>query len=346
MPIFKTSKLITIDRYISSSQFAHPGATGEFTSLLHELTFAMRIIASEVRRAGLNDILGLTDDTNVHGELVRRIDKYANEVIIRTMDHSELLCGMISEESEEIIQIPPSFKKGKYILAFDPLDGSSNLDVNVTIGTIFSLHQRLDATSTNEASPEDVLQEGYKQKAAGYILYGSSTMLVITTGNGVDVFTYDPTIGEFLLTHENLIMPEQGSLYSCNEGNSLKWDKNIRQYLEYLKTPSEDGVRPYKMRYIATAVADIHRALHYGGIYFYPAEHDKPESKLRLLYEVAPLSMIIEQAGGRSTTGFKRILDIKPTSIHQTVPLYCGSKYDVLEAEAFLRGEHPYQTKS
>jgi fructose-1,6-bisphosphatase I len=335
MPIFSTSKLITIDRHIALEQEKYPEATGEFTSLLHDLTFAIRIIAREVRSAGINDILGLTDSTNIHGEKVRKIDEYANEVINRTMDHSGHLCCMISEESEEIIQIPSIFKKGKYILAFDPLDGSSNIDVNGTIGTIFSLYKRI-SPSNEKLNSEDVLQPGFKQAAAGYVLYGSSTLFVYTTGNGVNVFTYDPSLGEFLLTFENIKMPKYGTYYSCNEGNSLKWEKNIQNYLNYLKTPSKDKKRPFTMRYYATIVADIHRMLHYGGVYLYPAESGRPGGKIRLLYEANPLAMIVEHAGGKAITGKKRILDVQPESIHQTVPVFFGSEENIKELEGFL----------
>lgn len=345
MAVINVSKLFTIERYISTQEALHPEATGEFTSLMHDFMLGMRIIAHEVRRAGINDILGLTETTNIHGENVRKIDQYANEVIFRAMDHTGHLCAMVSEESEDIIKIPRQFSRGKYILAFDPLDGSTNIDVNVTIGTIFSLYQRLDPKSEEDASLEDILQPGYMQKAAGYVLYGSSTMLVYTTGNGVNVFTYDPTIGEFLLTNENLKMPKKGKYYSCNEGNYYLWEKPVQEYIDYIKSPSEQGGRPYSSRYVATAVADIHRMLHYGGIYMYPSEIDKPDGKLRLMYEGNPLSMIVEQAGGRSISGKKRILDIIPESLHQRVPLYIGSEENINEFELFLKGEKTFSNR-
>jgi fructose-1,6-bisphosphatase I len=339
----RTKKLYTIDRFISEQQWMYPGATGEFTSLLHDLTFAIRIISSEVRRAGLNDILGMTANINVHGDVVRKIDEFANDVIYRAMDHSGHLCAMISEESEEVIKIPKEFKKGKYILAFDPLDGSSNIDVNITIGSIFSLYMRNDPDPNEEPIAGDLLQPGNRLKAAIYVLYGSSTILAFTTGNGVNIFTFDPHIGEFLLTSERLKMPSFGWYYSCNEAYSKRWDKNIRQYLDYLKMSSLYRTEPYKMRYTATSVADIHRTLHYGGIYLYPSEKNLPEGKIRLLYEANPLSFIVEQAGGRATNGYRRILDIEPTSIHQTTPIIIGSKNNVLEAEKFIKGRHTYQ---
>lgn len=346
MPPINISKLYTVDRYITEQEDLHPEATGEFTSLLRDLMFAIRIISRDVRRAGLNDILGLTESTNVHGEMVRRLDVYANEVIYRAMNHSGHLCAMISEENDELIQIPSKFKRGKYILAYDPLDGSSNIDVNITIGTIFSLYQKIDISNPNEPTLEDILQPGYKQKAAGYVLYGSSTILVYTTGNGVNVFTYDPTIGEFLLTYENLTIPKKGRYYSCNEGNYFKWEEKVRQYVDYIKTPGIDSDKPYTMRYIATAVGDIHRTLHYGGIYMYPAEKNLPNGKLRLLYEVNPLSMIIENAGGKAIDGKNRILDIIPNNIHQTTPVFMGSPENIDELMLFLENKHPYQMKN
>lgn len=346
MTKIRTSKFYTIDRHISEEEKLHPKATGEFTKLLHDLTFSMRIIASEVRRAGINDILGLTENTNIHGEKVRKIDEYANEVIIRSMDHGGNLCVMVSEEEDEVIEIPSSFKKGKYVLAFDPLDGSSNLDVNITIGTIFSLYQRLDPESDTAGTMSDILQPGYKQVAAGYVLYGSSTLLAYTTGNGVNVFTYEPSIGEFLLVIEKLKMPDFGSYYSCNEGNYNKWDSRVQQYVDYIKSPSDNGVRPYTMRYVATAVADIHRMLHYGGIYMYPGEKTKPQGKIRLLYEANPLAWMIEQAGGRAITGKSNILEVQPETIHQTVPIFMGSRKNIDELELFLEGKHQRQINS
>jgi len=319
--MISTSKFITIDRFIAQQEFSSPDTNGMFTSLLRDITFAVRLISLEVRRAGINDIIGLTEDTNVHGEKVKRID------------HNGHLCVMLSEENEGLLYIPENFKKGKYVLAFDPLDGSTNMDVNITIGSIFSLYKRLDEKSVSNGSIEDVLQPGYKQIAAAYALYGSSTMFVYSSGNGVNVFTYDPTIGEFLLTFENLRMPKKGYHYSCNEGNFYNWDDNIRDYLKFIKTQSD---RKYTQRYIATAVADIHRILHYGGIYLYPAEKNLPNGKIRLLYEANPLAFIVEQAGGKAITGKGRILETVPESIHQTIPFFVGSRDNINELASFL----------
>lgn len=337
MSLLRASRLVTIERHIAEEQQSHPTATGEYSRLLRDLTLALRIIARDVRRAGLNDVLGITDSTNVHGETVKKLDEFANEVIFRAMDHGGHLCVMASEESEGIIKIPDEYQKGKYVLLFDPLDGSSNIDVNTTIGTIFSIYRRLDQNATDDGTEADVLQPGYKQVAAGYACYGSATTLVYTSGHGVDIFTYDQTIGDFLLTHEKVSMPKKGKIYSINEGNYALWSPEMKKYVDHLKKTSEGG-KPYSLRYIGTAVADIHRTLHYGGIFMYPADINYPNGKLRLLYELNPLSMIIEQAGGRSSDGKNRILGIVPNSIHQTSPVFMGSEEDVNEAEQFLQG--------
>lgn len=253
------------------------------------------------------------------------------------------ICVMASEEEDELIHVQPKNKPAKYILVFDPLDGSSNIDINITIGTIFSLYKRIDTNAEGPATLEDVLQPGYKQEAAGYALYGSSTLLVYTTGNGVNAFTYDPTLGEFLLTFEDIQMPKKSSYYSTNEGYYHSWDKNFQQYMDYIKIPSEDKLRPFTQRYVASGVADIHRTLHYGGIYLYPGKKEQPNGKLRLVYEANAWAFLVEQAGGRATDGNVRILEKKPKSIHERTPLFIGSKENVLECEMFLRGEHPWQ---
>jgi len=336
MSLIKTSRLVTIERHIVEQGALHPDATGEFSRLLRDLTLAIRILARDVRRSGLNDILGITDSTNVHGERVKRLDIHANEVIFRAMDHGGHLCVMASEESEQLIHIPDEYTKGKYVLVFDPLDGSSNIDVNVSIGTIFSIYKRIDPTSTKPGTEADCLQSGLEQVAAGYAMYGSSTQLVYSTGSGVDVFTFDPTIGEFLLTFEKIRIPQRGRIYSVNSGNSHKWSEPVRNYVRHLLQPSDDGMRPYSLRYVGTMVADIHRTLHYGGIFMYPADSTSPNGKLRLVYEVNPMAFLVEQAGGRATTGTQRILELQPNALHQRVPCYMGSEDDVLELENFL----------
>lgn len=314
----------------------HPEATGELTRLLRDLTLALRIVAHDVRRAGLNDVLGLTDDVNSHGERVKRLDIHANDVIFRAMERGGHLCVMASEEVDDLMQIPQQYPKGKYVLVFDPLDGSSNIDVNVSIGTIFSVYKRLEPDRTDSGTIHDVLQPGYRQVVAGYAMYGSSTQLVYTSGNGVDVFTFDPTIGEFLLTFEKLRIPQRGKIYSVNSGNAHKWPQGMRSYVTHLLKPSADGLRPYSLRYVGTMVADIHRTLHYGGIFMYPPDETLPNGKLRLVYEVNPMAFIIEQAGGKASDGTRRVLDIEPLSLHQRVPCFMGSYDDVTEVEEFL----------
>ncbi len=343
MPFATDHRLVTIDHHIAEEEDLHPEATGDFSSLLHDILFAIRIIARDVRRAGLNDILGLAKKTNIHGEQVRKLDTYSNDVIKGALLKGGNVCVMASEENDDII-LPEIGKCGKYVVAFDPLDGSNNIDANVTIGTIFSVYKRLDIKLDTLGTVEDLLQPGYKQVFAGYVLYGSSTNLVYTTGHGVNVFTYDPTLGEFLLTKRNLKIPSRGSIYSTNVGYFNKWHEWNQQYIEYLNEFSEDGTRPYSLRYIATGVADIHRTLHYGGIYLYYRDSHYKNGKLRLVYEANALAMIVEQAGGRAIDGERRILSIKPHSIHQRTPVIFGSEEDVNEAELFIKGIHPYQT--
>jgi fructose-1,6-bisphosphatase I len=336
--MIKVSRFITLDNFITKQENLHPDASGEFTSFMHDITFAVRLIAREVRRAGINDIIGMTNTTNVHGEQVKKLDVLANEIIINSLNHTGKLAVMASEENEDLIHIPEKYEKGNYVMVFDPLDGSSNIDVNVTIGTIFGLYKRVTVNS-DECNEKDVLQPGYKQVASGYALYGSSTVFVYTTGNGVNAFTYDPTVGEFILSYEGITIPERGKYYSVNEGNTYKWNPEFKKYIAHLKEKSDDGMRPYSARYIGSGVADIHRTLLYGGIFAYPEDSTSPNGKLRLVYECNPLAMLVEQAGGKATNGKERILDIQPTDIHQRSPLYLGSKYDVEECEAFLNGD-------
>lgn len=331
------SKVITIQRHIVEQERFHPNATGDFTGLLWDLTIAAKTISREVNKAGLVDILGLTGENNIHGDAVKKLDVYANEKIYRSMDHGGHLCVMASEENEDIIPIPAEFPRGKYVLIFDPLDGSSNIDANACIGTIFSIYRK--KTTSKEATLEDCLRKGTEQVAAGYIIYGSSTMMVYTTGQGVHGFTLDPSIGEFLLSHEHIQIPSKGKIYSINEGNANTWDERTKKYIAYLKENDFSTGRPYSLRYIGSLVADFHRNLLYGGIFLYPADYKdpkKPKAKLRLLYEAAPLAMIVEHAGGMASTGKERILDIQATELHQKVPLIIGSKEDVLMYEKFL----------
>ncbi len=331
-------QIITIERHILEQQRFFPEATGEFTNLLYDIALAAKIIAREVTKAGLAEILGLAGKENIHGEQVRKLDVFANETMIRMNDHTGRLCVMASEENPDIIPIPDKYPCGKYVLIFDPLDGSSNIDVNVSVGTTFSIHRKVSAGP--RGALEDCLQPGYKQIAAGYIIYGSSTMMVYTSGRGVHGFTLDPSVGEFLLSHPDIRIPPRGKYYSVNEGNYHYWSEGVRRYVDYLKTPDQATGRPYAGRYIGTLVADFHRNLLAGGIFMYPADSKdpkKPHGKLRLLYEAAPLAFIVEQAGGRASDGRRDIMQIQPESLHQRVPLFIGSREDVDKAEEFIR---------
>jgi fructose-1,6-bisphosphatase I len=325
------SKIKTVQQHILDEERLHPGASGDFTALLTSLTLSAKIISREVNKAGLVKILGETGEVNVHGEEVQKLDEFAQQTICRAMGHNGHLCVMASEESENIIPIPGT-KKGKYVLMFDPLDGSSNIDVNASIGTIFSIHRRV-TNHKPDGSLEDCLQKGIDQIAAGYFIYGSSTMMVYTTGHGVFGFTLDPSLGEFLLSHESIRIPSRGRIYSINEGNQNYWDVGTRRYIAYVKDDQKDRGHPYTLRYIGSLVADFHRNLMKGGIFLYPG----PKGKLRLLYEAAPLAMVVEQAGGAASTGSERILDVQPTSLHQRVPLIIGSRDDVREYNQFYR---------
>lgn len=335
MNLHNINKMITIDHHIAKEESMHPKATGEFTSLLHDLALAIRIISREVRRAGINDILGFALTSNIHGELQQKLDKYANEIIKKTMSQSGHVCAFASEEDEEIVLVGQN-KKSKYIVLLDPLDGSSNIDVNITVGTIFGIYRRAENANDATCDMKDILQPGYKLITAGYALYGSSTMMVYTTGNGVHSFTYDPTIGEFLLSQANIKIPKFGFYYSFNEGNYFLVNKKIQEYLNFIKTPSDDKKYPHILRYIGTLNADLHRLLHYGGIYIYPSNTKNPEGKLRLVYEVNPLAFILEHAGGRATDGKRRILEIVPENIHQRTPLFMGSPENMDVLESFM----------
>ncbi len=329
---------ITIERHILETQRKDfPTATGDFSALMYDIAFAAKIIGSSVNKAGLVDILGLTGSENIQGEEVQKLDDFANSTIIKALDHTGRLCCMASEEMEGLIEIPAKYKCGKYVLLFDPLDGSSNIDANVSIGTIFSIFQK--ASKGERGTIEDCLQMGRKQVAGGYIIYGSSTMLVYTAGNGVHGFTLDPSIGEFLLSHSNIETPKRGKIYSCNEGNFAKWENSLQHYINYLKTPDKASGRPYKSRYIGSLVADFHRNLLYGGVFIYPADKSSPNGKLRLLYEANPLAFIVEQAGGAASDGKMDILNKTAKELHERTPLIIGSYEDVREAENFLNGK-------
>lgn len=330
----------TLDRHILTRQRKTPGATGDFTGLFQSIALAGRMIASRVHKAGLSDVLGRAGGgINVQGEVVQKLDVIANQMLVRCVEAGGHVCVMASEENEDTIPVPPEYPKGKYVLMFDPLDGSSNIDVCMSIGTIFSIHRRV-TEGNGPGTAEDCMQRGTEQVAAGYILYGSSTMLVYTTGDGVHGFTLDPLVGEFFLSHENMRIPERGSIYSANEGNTSRWSTGMQRWIEWLKSEDAPGGTPYSHRYIGTLVADFHRTLVKGGVFAYPGDQKTPEGKLRLLYECAPIAFIAEAAGGAASTGVGRVLDIQPDSLHQRVPLFVGSALDVADAERFLR-EHP-----
>ncbi len=332
-------KTITLTRHILEEQTRHQEARGDFSRMLWDLTIALKIISREVNKAGLVEILGATEEENVHGETVMKLDQYADDRIFKAMDHGGHLCCMASEEHEKLIPIPSRFELGDYILLFDPLDGSSNIDKNVSIGTIFSILRRPKGR-IGPGTLEDVLQAGSRQVAAGYVIYGSSTMLVYTTGVGVHGFTLDPSVGEFLLSHPDIKVPEKGKTYSANEGNYCYWDQGTQAYIDFLKQPNEQFGTPYSQRYIGSLVADFHRNLLTGGVFLYPSSSkgsEGPKPKLRLLYEASPLAFIIEQAGGLATDGFQRILDIEPEELHQRVPLVIGSKWEVEKYHEFYR---------
>jgi fructose-1,6-bisphosphatase I len=328
---------ITLNRFIIEKQAAHPAATGEFSVLLSQIGLVGKMIAQDLRRAGLINILGSTGATNVQGEVVKKLDEIANDTFVKVFKYSRIVCALASEELEKPLLVPENWPHGKYILLFDPLDGSSNTDVNMPLGAIFSVLR----SEKKDGLPSDteLLCKGVDQVAAGYVLYGSSTMLVFTVGQGVHGFTLDPGIGEYLLSHEQIRIPPRGKVYAVNEGNYHKWPAGTQRYIDHLKVPDKASGRPYSSRYSGCLVADVHRMLLSGGIYLYPGEVDKPEGKLRLLYEANPLAFVVEQAGGSASTGTTRVLDIEPKSLHQRVPLIIGSREDVAEAEEFIQGK-------
>lgn len=324
------SHVVTISRFLVDEERTHPAATGKFTSLLHDIALAAKMIGREVNKAGLVDIIGAAGDENVHGELVQKLDVFANNVMYRALDHTGLVACLASEENETFIPIPEKFPAGDYVVIYDPLDGSSNIDVNVSIGTIFSIHRKV--SKGERGTLEDCLQAGSRQVAAGYVLYGSSTMLVYTTGAGVHGFTLDPSIGEFILSHPNMRIPDPPKkVYSVNEAYYARWERGQQRLVSHLKTEGGFG-----SRYIGSLVADIHRTLLQGGLFMYPSETQNPDGKLRLMYEAAPMAMIVEQAGGRASTGDTDIMQVQPTSLHQRVPLYMGSSEFVDLAERML----------
>ncbi|AVR44553.1 class 1 fructose-bisphosphatase [Christiangramia fulva] len=326
----------TLGEFIIENQADFPYSSGELSRLINSLRLAAKVVNHEVNKAGLVDILGANGETNVQGEDQQKLDVYANRKFIQTLTNREIVCGIASEESDDFIQISGQNRdnKNKYVVLMDPLDGSSNIDVNVSVGTIFSIYRRVTPIGT-PVQLEDFLQPGNLQVAAGYIIYGTSTMLVYTTGHGVNGFTLNPALGSWYLSHPNMKFPENGSIYSINEGNYVHFPQGVKDYIKYCQEEKED--RPYTSRYIGSMVSDIHRNMIKGGIFIYPKTSKAPEGKLRLLYECNPIAFITEQAGGNASDGFQRILDIKPAELHQRTPFFCGSKKMVEKAEEFMK---------
>ncbi len=330
------SGLRTLGEFIVEKQTDFPHASGDLSSLLASIRLAAKIVNREINAAGLGDITGAVGTENVQGEAQQKLDVYANDKFKAALEARDQVCGVASEEEDEAVTFNKELNQNaKYVVLMDPLDGSSNIDVNVSVGTIFSIYRRVSPIGT-PPTEEDFLQPGNKQVAAGYVIYGSSTMLVYTTGNGVNGFTYDPSIGSFCLSHENMMIPEDGKIYSINEGNYIRFPLGVKKYIKYCQENEPSDGRPYTSRYIGSLVADFHRNLLKGGIYLYPSTQSHPQGKLRLLYECNPMAFLIEQAGGLASDGVNRIMDIEPTELHQRVPFFVGSKNMVNKVEEFL----------
>ena len=329
-------KSITLTRHLLMEQQASPGATGEFSLLMAQISVAVKTIAHEIMRAGIVDILGATGEINVQGEMTQKLDQIANDAFLEAFEYGQLVSELVSEELEQPEPIVGNAEKGKYVIFVDPLDGSSNIDVNVTIGSIFSVHRRPPNVQGEELK-KALHIPGSQQVAAGYALYGPSTLLIYTTGHGVNCFTLDPRIREFICTHENIRIPKRGNIYSINEGRRNEWLPPTRGYVDYVQQSDKATKRPYSGRYVGSLVADFHRTLIKGGIFLYPADPKNKDGKLRLMYECAPMAMIMEQAGGRASNGTQRILDLVPTALHQRTPFLVGSEEDVKLAESFYK---------
>lgn len=326
----------SLGEFIIENQAEFKYSSGELSRLINSIRLAAKVVNHEVNKAGLVDILGAAGDTNIQGEDQQKLDVFANEAFIKTLTNREIVCGIASEEEDDFITIKGRNEQNdnKYVVLIDPLDGSSNIDVNVSVGTIFSIYRRV-TPSGSPVTLEDFLQPGNRQVAAGYIVYGTSTMIVYTTGHGVNGFTLNPAIGTYYLSHPNMKFPEDGKIYSVNEGNYVHFPQGVKDYIKYCQM--EEGDRPYTSRYIGSLVSDFHRNMIKGGIYIYPNTSKDPNGKLRLLYECNPMAFLAEQAGGRASNGFERILDIHPTELHQRVPFFCGSKNMVAKAEEFMQ---------
>ena len=325
----------TLGEFIIENQAEFQYSSGELSKLFNAIRLAAKVVNHEVNKAGLVDILGAAGDTNIQGEDQQKLDVLANEKFIQTLINREIVCGIGSEEEDDFIEVNSSDEQhqNKYVVLMDPLDGSSNIDVNVSVGTIFSIYRRVTPIGT-PVQMEDFLQPGINQVAAGYIIYGTSTMLVYTTGHGVNGFTLNPAIGTFYLSHPNMKFPETGKIYSVNEGNYIHFPQGVKDYIKYCQLEEED--RPYTSRYIGSLVADFHRNMIKGGIYIYPESSHWPTGKLRLLYECNPMAFLAEQANGKATDGYSRIMEIQPSELHQRVPFFCGSKNMVEKAQEFM----------
>lgn len=328
--------ITTLGQFIIERQNEFPFAKGELSRILRDIGIAAKVISREVNKAGIAEIIGDTGEVNVQGEDVKKLDIIGNEMFTSTLSRGGEVCAFASEEEDHMIPLKGTYSKnGNYVVCIDPLDGSSNIDVNVSIGTIFSVYRRITPAGT-EPTLEDVLQPGNKLVAAGYVIYGSSTMLVYSTGKGVNGFTLDPSIGEFCLSHPNIQVAKDGKIYSLNEGNAADFPEGVRQYIAWCKEKDKETSRPYSARYIGSMVADLHRNLLKGGIFIYPPTAKTPNGKLRLMFECIPMAFIVEQAGGKATTGKERILDVVPTELHQRVPIFIGSENMVNKAIEFM----------
>jgi fructose-1,6-bisphosphatase I len=325
----------TLGEFIIENQNAFQYSSGELSRIINSIRLAAKVVNYKVNKAGLVDITGAAGEQNIQGEDQQKLDVYANEVFIQTLINREIVCGIASEENDEFITVRGNDNKhsNKYVVLMDPLDGSSNIDVNVSVGTVFSVYRRVTPVGT-PVTLEDFLQPGTCQVAAGYVIYGTSTMLVYTTGHGVNGFTLNPAIGTFYLSHPNMQFPKDGKIYSINEGNYIQFPQGVKDYIKYCQSEEED--RPYTSRYIGSLVSDIHRNMIKGGIYIYPTSSKASKGKLRLLYECNPMAFIAEQAGGKASDGFRRIMEIKPTELHERVPFFCGSYNMVEKAEEFM----------
>lgn len=332
----------TLGEYIIENQADFRYSTGELSRLINAVRLAAKTVNHQVNKAGLVDITGASGSANTSGEHQQKLDLYANDVFISTITNRQIVCGIASEENDDFISVNSADGKysNKYVILIDPLDGSSNIDVNVSVGTIFSIYHRISPVGTPVVI-DDFLQPGIQQVAAGYIVYGTSTMLVYTTGHGVQGFTLNPAIGTYYLSHPNMTIPPDGHIYSINEGNYVHFPQGVKDYIKYCQ--AEMDTRPYTSRYIGSLVSDIHRNIIKGGIYMYPSSARAPQGKLRLLYECNPMAMIVEQAGGKASDGLQRIMHMQPTTLHQRVPFFCGSKNMVAKAESFIQQYPPFQ---